>query len=125
MSNTPIARVEDHSRPSSQLLWHRQRRKTRRECHGGRVALEADPFLWNTNIGQSSRLIQAQYLKCIDTATPEVGETEQALQEKSAASTLCNETLRMEIHDAVDQPFPQQHVQWRDEMQQEWRTACK
>jgi hypothetical protein len=42
-----------------------------------------------------------------------------------AAATLGDEALRMEVHDAINEPLPQQDIERRDEMQHQRRTAGK
>ena len=108
MSNAPIARVKDDAGPAAQFLRQRKRGKPGGECHWRGIGLEPDAFLRNPDIAQSPRLIVAQHFEGVDAAPPEVGETEQPTKKESAASALGDEALRMEVHDAIDQPLPQQ-----------------
>src|SRR5262249_42904038 len=124
VGNAPIAGVKDDPRSTAQLSRQRQWREPRREDHRRRIGFEANAFLRNADVGQPLSLIEAQHFEYIDTATPKVGEVEEPAKKQPAAPTLGDEALRMEIHDAIDETFPEHHVEWRYEMQhQRWAAG--
>src|SRR5262249_9462119 len=68
---------------------------------------------------------RAKHFERIDTASPNPRDTQEQAKNQSAASTLGDQTLRMKVRNAIDEPLSEQEVEWCDEMHHQRRTAGK
>ena len=125
MRHAPVARIEDHPAASLHVLGQGKWRKTRGKRDGRRIGLDLDPAVRNPDLAQALGLVLSEYLKGIDAPAPEICQPQQRAEPNTAPAALGDQTLGMEIHDAVDEPPSQHNVQRRDEVQQQRRASGK